>query len=91
MKTENIEKAIKEGNIETLIQKIKDMPVYDLYEKAVKDDTEHTEKLLQMTTMLFALIDKEMSAMMTSVSLDLLFAMIDQKLKHEILDDNRGV
>ena len=86
MKNENVANAITNGNIETIIQKIKGMPTYEIYESAVKKEKE-SAKILQMFTLMHSMSDEELSVMMMSVSFDFMFAMIDQKLRNEILND----
>lgn len=79
----------KEGNFETFIEKIKELPIYSVYEHAVKKkEDDNTAKFLQMSIMLMTMGNDELSMLMTSVSLDLLFAMADQKLRNEILSES---
>lgn len=81
----------KEGNFETFIEKIKELPLYSVYEQAVKEkEDDNTAKFLQMSVMLMTMGNDELSMLMTSVSLDLLFAMADQKLRNEILSESEG-
>ena len=72
--------------IEDLIKEIKKISSYKVYESMVKDEKEDTCILLQMTTMLDSLSNKELSQLMTSVAMDILFAIVDQKLRAEILE-----
>lgn len=84
---ETMSKIAKEGNLETFIKKVKELPLYGAYEMAVKEkDYGNTAKFLQMSVMLMAMGNDELSMLMSSVSLDLLFAMADQKLRNEILE-----
>lgn len=78
---------VKEGNFDTFIQKVKEFPLYGAYKMAVKKkEDSNTAQFLQMSVMLMSMGDDELSMLMTSVSLDLLFAMADQKLRNEILE-----
>lgn len=84
---ETMSKIAKEGNLETFIQKVKEFPLYGAYEMAVKKKEDgNTAQFLQMSVMLMAMGNDELSMLMSSVSLDLLFAMADQKLRNEILE-----
>lgn len=77
---------IKGANIETFIQKIKELPIYGAYKRAVERmEDEETDKFLQFAVMLYGAGDSEFGLMMNSVALDLLFAFTDQKLRAEIL------
>lgn len=54
---------------------------------AVKSmEDKNTARLLQMLVMVLSMNDQELSMLMTSVSIDLLFAFADQKLRNEILE-----
>lgn len=76
------------ANIETFIQKIKELPFYRAYKKAVENEIDGvTDKFLLLSTMLYAIGNEEFSIMMSSVSNDLLFALADQKLRAEILEE----
>lgn len=87
---EKMKKVVKEGSIETFIQKIKELPIYSAYEYAVNAKKgDDTSKLLQMSAMISAMGDAEFSMLMSSVSLDLLFVMVDQRLRNEILGEER--
>ena len=84
---EKMKEIVKEGNFDTFIQKVKELPLYGAYEMAVKEkEGGNTARLLQMFVMLMAMGNDELSMLMSSVSLDLLFAMADQKLRNEILE-----
>lgn len=84
---EKMKEVAKEGNLETFIQKVKELPIYGVYEMAVKKKEDgNTAQFLQMSVMLMTMGNDEFSMLMTSVSLDLLFAMADQKLRNEILE-----
>lgn len=86
---EEFDNAIKGKTIEDFVQKVKELPVYDIYEKAAKDkEKDKTARLLQMSVMIFSMADSELSAMMTSVALDLLFETVDQRLRNEILNES---
>lgn len=88
MGMEEYEEMIDGKTIEDFIQKVKTLPVYSNYEKAVRDkklDNYGTKELLKMGTLLFAMGNKEFSIFTNSVAMDLLFTMTDQILKNEIL------
>ena len=72
--------------IEDLIKEIKKVSSYKVYESMVKDGKEDTYIFLQMTTMLDSLANKELGQLMTSVAMDIMFAIADQKLRAEILE-----
>ena len=75
------------ATLDDFIEKVKDMPVYPTYVRAVKSNEEHAHKILQALVMLIGTADEEFSFMMNSVATDLLFVMIDQKLRNEILQE----
>lgn len=53
---EEFDNAIKGKTIEDFVQKVKELPVYDIYEKAAKDKEEDkTARLLQMSVMIFSM------------------------------------
>ena len=80
-------KKLSNATIEDVVGEIKGLATYGFYVAAVKDGEEDTSKILQTMTMLFATtLDSELRFMVHSVATDLLFAMIDQKLRHEILE-----
>lgn len=84
---EKMKEIAKEGNLDTFIQKVKELPVYGAYKMAVKEKAGgNTDRLLQMSVMLMAMGNDELSMLMSSVSLDLLFSLVDQKLRNEILE-----
>lgn len=86
LEQEEMMNAVK-ATMDDFINKLKQMPFYDVYEHMVKkkeDDTTH--KFLQMLTMLHSMGDNKFLTMMTSVAQDLLFKTIDQKLRNEILE-----
>ena len=84
---ETMSKIAKEGSFDTFIQKVKELPLYGAYEMAVKKkEDSNTAQFLQMSVMLMSMGNDELSMLMTSVSLELLFAMADQKLRNEILE-----
>lgn len=84
---ETMSKIAKEGSFDTFIQKVKELPLYGVYEMVVKKkEDSNTAQVLQMSVMLMSMGNDELSMLMTSVSLDLLFAMADQKLRNEILE-----
>lgn len=91
---ENFEKAmevVENANLETFIEKVKQLPAYSAYEHIVKEKKDgNTTRFLQMSVMLMAMRNDELSMMMHSVSLDLLFAMVDQKLKNDILNEENN-
>lgn len=72
--------------IENLIKEIKKISSYKVYEAMVKDGKEDTYIFLQITTMLESLTNKELGQLMTSVAMDIMFAIADQKLRAEILE-----
>lgn len=79
---------IRGANIETFIQKIKSLPFYGAYKRSVESmEDKETDKFLTIAAMLYAIGDSEFSLMMTSVANDLLFALTDQKLRAEILEE----
>lgn len=72
--------------LDDFIGELRKLPSYSIYEREIKSRKSNTHKLLQMSAMLHALVNEELYMMMQSVSLDLMFAMIDQRLRNEILE-----
>lgn len=86
---EKFESATKGKSIEDFVQKVKEMPIYGVYERAVKNkEKDNTTQLLQILVMLVSVGDEELYMLMTNLSLDLLFAMVDQRLRNEILGES---
>lgn len=87
---EKIKQAAQKGSFEAFIDKIKGLPVFGVYEIAVmngdKEDT--TAGILQISTLLATMDDEEFHMLMMKLSHDLLFAMADQRLRNEILEEN---
>lgn len=79
------QKRACEATLDDLVEKIKGVKSYDYYVMAVKGNMGRTDKTLQLVTMMNGLVDEEFGLMLISVSMDLLFAMVDQRLRHEIL------
>ena len=75
------------ATLDDFIERVKQTPVYPTYVRAVKSNEEHALKMFQSLVMLLGTVDEELSLMMSSVAVDLLFAMIDQKLRNEILQE----
>lgn len=77
-----------EANVETFIQKIKELPFYTAYKKAVESGIDgQTDRILAISVMLYMMADEEFSFMMRHVAKDLLFTLADQKLRAEILEE----
>ena len=93
MRIDEFREATKGKSVEDFTQKVKKLPVYSTYKKEVEMGKSDTEKKLQALVMLLSLADEELSALMTSVAFDLLFAMVDARLRNEILksEDNTNV
>lgn len=87
---EEFRKATEGKTIDDFVEKVKLLPLFDMYKMAVEEGKQDTARMLEMTTMLVAMGDKELSALMTHVAMELLFAVTDQKLKEEILGGNDG-
>lgn len=78
------------ANIDSFVDKLKEMPFYAKYESYVKQNKDkNTVKMLQAPSMLFAMFDEEFGAMLMVVSTELLFALADQKLRSEILSQEK--
>lgn len=80
-------KMALEATLDDFVQKIKEGAGYIVFEQAVRKqpDKDH-EKLLQLSAAMDSLTDRNFSLMMESVSHDLLFSVVAQKLKNEILE-----
>lgn len=70
--------------IDDLVEKIKSFPAYFLYEEQLEDDSDESKDFLKVMTMIFAMKDKDLQYALIKVSHDLLFGIIDQKLKTEL-------
>lgn len=85
---EKAKEVFRGANVETFVQKIKELPFYKAYRKAVESGIDGgTDRFLSLSTMLYAIGNEEFSLMMTHVSQELLFALADQKLRAEILEE----
>lgn len=79
-------KDVMNTTIDDLIAEIKQMPMFAMYQQTVKSlGAKYTYQFLEAAVMLAATNDKKLSLKITRVAMDLLFAMIDQKLQSEIL------
>lgn len=88
MNYEDFKENVAGKTLEDVIEKIKTLPIYQTYaERVKKEDCEETYKYLETMTMLCSLMDDGFSAMMHSVSMDLMFSMIDMRLRAEILQE----
>ena len=86
MNVEEFKAATEGQGMDDVIAVIKETPLYEAYQSSVKTGTEDTSKMLEMITMLQTVTNERFQAMMTNVAIELLFAMIDQKLRTEILE-----
>ena len=82
---EEFKNAVQGKGIDDVIAKIKKGFGYEIYKMAVMDGDKDSAKTLQMFTMLEGLGNPEFSALMHSVSLEIMFSLADQKLRAEIL------
>ena len=73
------------ANINTLAEKVKELPLFKVYKDDVLKNGTDTDKKLGMTMMLFSLADEELGAMMHTVAHDLLFNALDIRFRSEIL------
>lgn len=64
--------------------------MFDHYKQRVKDGTEQTSIMLQALTIINLFTDEEIRIMVQKLSSDFLFAMIDQKLRMEILEEDKN-
>lgn len=88
MKDFELFKEATEGKtLDDLVKKIKELPLYEIYKHGVEENATETADLLEGLTLLFALSNQRLSALITYVSTNLLFSIIDQRLKHEILNE----
>lgn len=83
---ERAREIVENGSIETVVEKVKELPVYQMFKSSVADgkSSEDTEKLLTMVTMLLAIGDDELSFLMTSVANNMLFSAINMRLRGEL-------
>lgn len=77
---------IKNGSIETVMEKVKETPVYGMFKSSVRGgkSSDETEKLLMMMTMLLAMGDEELSLLMASVANNMLFSALNMRLRSEL-------
>lgn len=85
---ENDKKAIN-MSIEEFAEKVKETLGFETYKRAVLKGEEKTAVILQMTSMLHGMMDKEFDLAMMSVAHNLLFGMLDQRFRNEILSENK--
>ena len=79
-------KNMTDKTIKDFEEEVKKLPFYELYEKHVKKGDKDTEFLLKTTTMLQTFNDRDLGTLMTKVSLDMFFSILDQRLRAEILE-----
>lgn len=82
---ENIKQAMR-CTMEDFLQKIKGEPMFQVYKQAVLSSETDTDKLLQATVGLLSLTDRELGMMSAHLSSDLLFSIVDQRLRNEIME-----
>ena len=82
--------ATEGKTLDDLVKKIKKLPLYEIYKHSVEKNVNETAGLLESLTLLSSLSDQRLSALITHVSMKLLFSVIDQKLKYEILNESEG-
>ena len=86
--SEEIKRACS-ATLDDFVNKVKGLPTYGIYVDSVKNGMQHTNKGLQLSAMTVSMIDDEFGLMMNSVAMDLLFSMIDQRLRYEILEEEK--
>lgn len=82
--------ATKGKGVNDLVEEIKKIPSYSVYENAIKRGDCCTDKLLACFVMMESLTNLELSALVDKVSLDMLFAIMDNKLKEDILGEHQN-
>lgn len=82
---EEFNNAVQGKGIDDVISEIKKLPTFALYKTDVKTGGENTAKTLEASTLLMTLGNDTLRALITAVSMQLLFALADQKLRAEIL------
>ena len=83
--------AVAGKTIEDVAEEIKTLPFYSSYKKDVlAGDTEETNKLLEIASLIHGKTDAKFDAMIKFVSIQFMFAMIDMRLRAEILEESEG-
>lgn len=90
MKDFDFKEATEGKTLDDLVQKIKELPLYGIYKRYVEVNSAKNSNLLQGLVLLYALSDKTLSALIMEISNNLLFSIIDQRLKYEILNESEG-
>lgn len=83
--TEEFKNATQGKGLDDIVNSLKGMTGYDAYVESVNNKEKDSKKTLQIIGMLNSLTDPSFSAMFTSVSMDITYAMADAKLRAEIL------
>lgn len=73
------------ANLTALAEKVKDLPVFEVYKEELLKNGKDTTKKLGVTMMLFSLADEELGMMMQTVAHDLLFNALDLHFRSEII------
>ena len=81
--------VINDG-VEGVIECIKKQGYYEFYKKLVLNGEKDTHNFLNRITLAKAVGDRAMSQLMANVAFDILFSLIDQRLKNEILGGNES-
>ena len=83
---ERADEIIKNGNLTTVADKVKELPVYGMFMKAVEEGktSEDTERILTMMTLLTSFTDKELGLLITAVSNKMLFNALNIRLRSEL-------
>lgn len=82
--------AVAGKSIEDVAEEIKKLPFYQRYKKNVlagDAEEEETSKLLEISSLIHGKTDAKFDAMIKFVSIQVMFAMIDMRLRAEILQE----
>ena len=79
--------AIQGKGLDDVAKDIRNAIGFDMYRESVIKGKTDTNKQLQLLGMLHGFVDDKFHAMVSSVSLDTMFALLDQKLRAEILQN----
>lgn len=79
--------AVQGKGLDDVAKDLKNAIGFDMYRESVIKGETDTNKQLQLFGMLHGLVNKKFHAMVLSVSLDTMYALLDQKLRAEILQN----
>ena len=83
-------KSVINDGVEGVVTYIKSNGYYEFYKKLVIDGEENTHNFLNRITLAKTVSDKYASLLIANTAFDILFSIVDQRLRSEILGENKS-